>query len=151
MHIMLVFETHPFASLSLQQLYAILRLRAQVFVVEQECAYQDVDDKDEKSLHLCASYQGKLVAYARIVPKGISYANYVSIGRVVVLETERDKGWGHLLMQKALANCNTHFPNQKIKISAQAHLEKFYTQHGFVTTGKAYLEDGIPHIAMLHE
>lgn len=145
---MLSFRCASFQELTGEELYAILALRAAVFVVEQDCCYQDVDGKDQEGLHLMAKIDNVLVAYARILPKGISYADALSIGRVVTHSSYRGKGYGHQLVEEALIESKRRFPNQRIKISAQAHLEQFYTQHHFIPTGEHYLEDGIPHIAM---
>lgn len=146
---MLLLTIKTFEELSKKELYAILKLRTEVFVVEQNCPYQEVDGKDIQALHAFAYMKEELVAYARILKKGISYSDYISIGRVVVSLKQRGHGYGHELMNYALDKCSFYFPTQPIKISAQAHLEKFYNQHGFESTGEAYLEDGIPHIGML--
>ena len=146
---MLVFKTKTFDELSLQELYAILALRAEVFVVEQNCPYQDVDGKDEKGLHLLGMEKNQLLAYARILPKGVSYDEYTSIGRIVTAPQVRAKGYGHTLVEEAVKVTQTTYPTYTIKISAQAHLEQFYRSHEFVPTGEAYLEDDIPHIGML--
>ena len=146
---MLSFNCRRFSSLSLEELYAILALRAEVFVVEQNCAYLDVDEKDHKAYHILGTQNGELIAYARVLPKGVSYRDSVSIGRIVIAHKERGKNYGHNLVQYAITVCSTQFPNEKVKISAQAHLEKFYNVHGFKLTGKTYLEDNIPHIAMI--
>ena len=146
---MLVFKTKTFDELSLQELYAVLALRAEVFVVEQNCPYQDVDGKDEKGLHLLGTENNQLLAYARILPKGVSYEEYTSIGRIVTAPHVRAKGYGHALVDEAVKVTQTSYPEYSIKISAQAHLEQFYRSHEFVPTGEAYLEDDIPHIGML--
>lgn len=143
------FTTKSFDELSKKELYALLALRAEVFVVEQNCPYQDVDGKDIYARHVFAYLKEDLVAYARILEKGVSYTDYISIGRVVVSFKERKHGYGHQLMAYVLEQCAFYFPRQSIKISAQAHLENFYKQHGFKPTGEAYLEDGIPHIGMV--
>lgn len=140
--------TKEFLDLSVSQLYEILQLRAEVFVVEQTCDYQDLDGKDSKSLHVCGYENEKLIAYARIVLAGVSYSE-ISIGRVVVSPSRRSEGIGEILMKESLSQIFTHFGNQLVRISAQSHLAKFYGGLGFEPTGKAYLEDGIPHIEML--
>lgn len=141
-------KVKSFQELSVEELYAILQLRAQVFVVEQDCVYQDVDDKDFNSYHVCGYDAQKLTSYARIVHKGVSYAE-LSIGRVVVSPQYRGIKLGVELMNEALSFvANQHGP-EPIRISAQSHLRKFYADLGFVFTGKEYLEDGIPHIEML--
>lgn len=146
---MLSFYAKQFNELTTEELYTILALRAEVFVVEQNCPYQDVDGKDRKALHILAYVNDTLTAYARVLEKGISYQDYASIGRVVTNLENRGKKYGHELMVYSIGICQKHYPGQKIKISAQAHLEQFYKTHGFVATGEAYLEDGIPHIGML--
>lgn len=137
-----------FATLSVTQLYEILQLRAEVFVVEQTCDYQDLDGKDAESLHVCGYENEQLVAYARIVLAGVSYPE-ISIGRVVVSPKKRGEGLGKQLMDESLVWICEKYGTQPVRISAQSHLEKFYSEIGFKPTGKAYLEDGIPHIEML--
>ena len=130
-------------------MYALMALRQEIFVVEQDCPYLDADGKDQTSHHLMGfDDQGKMVAYTRLVPKGISYPQYASIGRVVTAASTRGQGIGKLLMQESIARCQEIFGGEIIKISAQAHLQKFYQDLGFEPTGEEYLEDGIPHIGM---
>ena len=136
-----------FDALSSQELYNLLQLRSEVFVVEQNCVYQDIDGKDEKAIHLIGEDNGKIVAYARLF-KPAAYFEQASIGRVVVKESYRDKKLGHLLMREAIRVIETHFEETKITISAQLYLKKFYESHGFVQTSEMYLEDDIPHIEM---
>ena len=144
------FQIKVFDSLSLQELYQIMVLRQEVFVVEQDCPYLDADGKDEVSLHVVGYHDNRLVAYSRIVPKGISYEKYASIGRVVTHPSVRGKGVGKLLMKQSIQACQKAFGNHiKIKISAQSHLTGFYDEFGFKTVGEGYLEDGIPHIGMI--
>ena len=138
-----------FGELSNIELYDILKLRAEVFVVEQNCPYQDMDDKDQNSLHLMFWENDYLIAYTRLLDKGISYPEYASIGRVVTSPTIRGKGIGKKLMAESIKVCIKHFGKTAIKISAQFHLKTFYEEFGFVTTGHQYLEDNIPHIAMI--
>lgn len=137
----------PFTALSVAELYSILQLRAGVFIVEQNCVYQDIDGKDVKALHLMGEYDGKIVAYARLFKSGDYFEN-TSIGRVVVDANYRDKKWGHDLMRAAIEGIETQFGETKITISAQLYLQKFYESHGFVQTSEMYLEDDIPHIEM---
>lgn len=138
-----------FDQLSLQQLYDIMALRQEVFVVEQDCVYLDADGKDQESIHLMAySEKGQLAAYARIMPKGLRYVNYIAIGRIVSSPAHRGKGIGRLLVQECLTQIRQLFGEQAIKISAQSYLLKFYESFGFQTVGEPYLEDGIPHVAM---
>ncbi len=136
-----------FDELSLQELYSLLKLRSHVFVVEQNCVYQDVDGKDEKALHLFGEFNDEIVAYARLFKAGDYFEN-ASIGRVVIHPDARDKKWGHLMMQKAIIGIESHFNTNKITISAQLYLKKFYESHDFVQTSEMYLEDDIPHIEM---
>ena len=136
-----------FDALSSQELYNLLQLRSEVFVVEQNCVYQDIDGKDEKAIHLIGEDNGKIVAYARIF-KPNDYFEQASIGRIVVKESYRDKKLGHLLMREAIRVIETHFEETKITISAQLYLKKFYESHGFVQNSDMYLEDDIPHIEM---
>ena len=139
-----------FEELGVQEMYEILQLRTEVFVVEQNCVYQDLDGKDNKSLHVSGYLNEVLVAYVRIVKAGVSYSE-IAIGRVVVSPAHRHKSLGHEVMTKAIEIVESQLGVQPIRISAQSHLEKFYGKLGFVSTGKAYLEDGIPHIEMLRE
>jgi ElaA protein len=139
-----------FEALSLQELYDLLQLRSEVFVVEQNCVYQDIDGKDSKALHLLGVENGITVAYARLF-KPNDYFEQASIGRVIVKESYRDKKLGHVLMREAIAGLRTHFDAEKITISAQLYLKKFYESHGFVQTSEMYLEDDIPHIEMKKE
>lgn len=143
----LQFKIRRFNELSTAELYAILQLRAQVFIVEQNCVYQDIDGKDAKALHVIAESDRKIVAYARLFKPGDYFEN-ASIGRVVVAAEYRDRKWGHDLMRKAIDAVATHFGENQITISAQQYLKKFYESHGFVQTSEMYLEDDIPHIEM---
>jgi ElaA protein len=140
----------PFNALSLNELYSLLLLRSEVFVVEQNCVYQDIDNKDQKALHLIGEFEGKIVAYARLFKPG-DYFDNASIGRVVIQPNYRDKKWGHEMMQQAITGIETHFGETKITISAQEYLQKFYESNGFVKTSEMYLEDDIPHIEMKRE
>jgi ElaA protein len=139
-----------FEALSTKELYALLQLRAEVFIVEQNCVYQDIDDKDEKALHLIGEDDGEIVAYARLF-KPHDYFEQASIGRVVVKEHSRSKKLGHILMREAIQVIKTHFDQRKITISAQLYLKKFYESHGFIQTSEMYLEDDSPHIEMKKE
>jgi len=139
-----------FTALSTSELYDLLQLRSEVFIVEQNCVYQDIDGKDRKALHLIGEYDSKIVAYARLFQAG-DYFEEASIGRVVVGMNYRDKKWGHDLMREAIAGIEAHFKTTKITISAQLYLQKFYESHGFVKTSETYLEDDIPHIQMKKE
>ncbi|MGB8706247.1 MAG: GNAT family N-acetyltransferase [Gillisia sp.] len=140
--------TKTFSELALQQLYEILRLRAEVFVVEQNCVYQDVDDKDQKALHILGYKNSELVAYTRCFKPGI-YFEEAAIGRVLVKENERKYGYGHEILKASISEIEKRYGTKKIKLSAQQYLLKFYESHQFKAVGEGYLEDGIPHIAML--
>lgn len=143
-------QIKSFEALSVNELYDILRLRSEVFVVEQNCVYLDIDKKDKLALHLFGKFEGKIVAYSRLFNAGISFKN-ASIGRVVVDANYRSKKFGHDLMREAIAGIMIHFSERKITIGAQLYLKKFYESHGFVQTGEVYLEDDIPHIEMKKE
>jgi len=145
---MLIWKTMPFTSFTVKELYEVLQLRSEVFVVEQDCVYQDIDFKDQKALHVLGYKNEKLVAYTRIFKPG-DYFEEASIGRVVVEQNERKYGYGHDLMKKSINVIETQLGTNTIHISAQTYLEKFYNTHGFVQTGEGYLEDGIPHIKMI--
>ena len=144
----LQFKIKRFNELSTSELYQLLQLRSEVFVVEQNCVYQDIDGKDEKALHLLGEIDHKVVAYSRIF-KANDYFENASIGRVAIAEKYRAQKWGHQLMQEAISGIENNFGIQSITISAQLYLKKFYESHGFVQIGETYLEDGIPHIEML--
>ncbi|UII81608.1 GNAT family N-acetyltransferase [Flagellimonas sp. CMM7] len=142
--------TKTFEELSTKELYQILQLRSEVFVVEQDCVYQDVDGKDEKALHVLGIKNKKIVAYTRIFKPGDYFKN-PSIGRVVVSKEERKYGYGKVIMEASVNQMNKRFPNNSIELSAQTYLIKFYTDLGFKTLGEEYLEDGIPHIRMIRK
>ena len=146
----LQFSFKAFTELNPHELYAYLQLRSEVFVVEQNCVYQDLDDKDQASLHVFVRQENKLVACARIVPAHTSYPD-ISIGRVIVSEAYRKQQLGHELMRYCIEQIHSRFGPQKIVLSAQAHLQNFYKKHNFVPTGAIYLEDGIPHIHMIKQ
>ncbi len=149
---MTTFSCKKFNELSLQELYDIMVLRQEVFVVEQDCPYLDADGKDPYSWHLMGvDENGKLVAYTRLLPKGISYKKYPSIGRVVTSPAVRGSGIGRELMKQSLLWMDKLFPGEDIKISAQCYLEEFYKSLGFSISGEEYLEDGIPHYPMLKQ
>jgi ElaA protein len=144
----LKWKLNYFKELSTEELYTILQLRNEVFVVEQNCVYQDADNKDSISFHLSGWDGGNLVAYCRILPPGVSYTE-ASIGRVVSSPQYRNKGYGKQLMNEAIINTLAQFGCNTIKISAQLYLQKFYEQLGFVKLSDSYMEDNIPHIEML--
>lgn len=141
------FKIKPFNELSTTELYEVLKLRIEVFVVEQNCIYQDIDGKDSKAIHVLGYYNGDLAAYCRIFDSGY-YFDEASIGRVIVSPKYRDKKFGHDLMKAAIETVEANFNKKQITISAQMYLQKFYESHGFVKTSEMYLEDDIPHIQM---
>lgn len=147
---MISFRCKPFYELTSHQLYAIMALRQEVFIVEQNCPYLDADGKDLKGWHLTGyDDDSKLMAYARLLPKGVSYENFVSIGRIATSSSVRGTGVGQSLMKAALDNMELLFPGESIKISAQSYLRNFYESFGFVVSGDEYLEDDIPHLPMV--
>ena len=141
------FVTKSFSELTTTELYKILQLRSEVFVVEQDCVYQDLDFKDQKSLHVFGFKNDNIIAYTRIF-KPRDYFDNASIGRVVVADTERKFGYGHDVIKASINAIKTHFNVDKITISAQKYLIYFYESHNFIQVGEEYLEDGIPHIRM---
>lgn len=140
--------TRTFDELSNIELYQIMRLRSEVFVVEQDCVYQDLDNKDQKALHVFGTKENEVVAYTRIFKPGDYFKN-TSIGRVVVAADQRKYGYGKQIMLASLNVIEERFPNTTVEISAQTYLLKFYTELGFERTGEEYLEDGIPHVRMI--
>ena len=139
----MIWEVKEWAELSTSEVENIFSLRSEVFVVEQDCVYQDIDGKDHKAKHVLGKKNNEIVAYARIFKPG-DYFKEASFGRAVVKKTERGKGAGDELVK----NCLKNMKDKSIKISAQSYLKKFYSSHGFNTEGEEYLEDGIPHTAM---
>ena len=137
-----------FEELTTNELYQIMRLRSEVFVVEQECLYQDLDNKDQKAIHVFAEVNNQVVAYTRMFAPG-DYFDNTSIGRVVVAKEQRKFGYGKRIMLASLDTATKKFPESPVEISAQTYLTKFYRELGFEPFGKQYLEDGIPHIRML--
>ncbi len=146
---MILFSTKPFGELSTQELYELLRLRSEVFVVEQNCPYADPDNKDQECLHVMGFDGTQLAAYARLVPPGLAYDS-AAIGRVAVAAAFRRHGYGKELMAYCMSECLRHFKTDTITISAQQYLERFYMDLGFVTKSDVYPEDGIPHIKMMY-
>lgn len=141
--------TKSFTELSIDELYKILQLRSAVFVVEQDCPYQDIDDKDRDAIHLWnVDQEGTITAYCRLLPAGISYKE-PSIGRVATALNIRNTGVGRIMMQKAISCIYDTWNLPAIRISAQLYLSRFYTSLGFEQVGEPYLEDNIPHIEML--
>jgi len=142
------FLVKTFSELNTSELYKILQLRSEVFVIEQDCVYQDLDFKDQKAVHVIGIKNDKIIAYTRIFKPG-DYFKEASIGRVIVDAKERKFGYGHDLMKASIKVIQKKFNTLKITISAQVYLKNFYESHGFKKAGDEYLEDGIPHIEML--
>lgn len=142
-------QSLTFDQLTTTQLFELLKLRVDVFVVEQACAYPELDDKDRhpQTRHLLGYQNGKIIAYARLLPKGLSYPS-VSIGRVATAADHRGNGLGKALVQQALTECARLWPSDNIEIGAQEYLTDFYASFGFTPTSAMYVEDGIPHIDM---
>ncbi|MEM8585315.1 MAG: GNAT family N-acetyltransferase [Bacteroidota bacterium] len=141
---------YRFDQLSAHLLYAIIQLRNEVFVVEQDCVYQDADGQDGSAIHLCGFGEAnELVAYARVLPKGTTYEDYPSIGRIIVSKSSRGLNLGTALVKRAIQECKSKFGGEGIAISAQCYLLDFYSKLGFVAEGEEYLEDGIPHKKMM--
>ena len=147
---MLDISVKTFNQLTLDELYYLLQLRSEVFVVEQDCVYQDIDGKDKKALHVIGKIDNTITAYTRIFKPG-DYFKEASIGRVVVKETERKFGYGYDLMKVSIEAVDAFYKVTKITISAQEYLAQFYMNLGFKQVGDGYLEDGIPHIEMLRD
>ncbi len=147
----LTWQTATLTQLSAEALYALLRLRVDVFVVEQNCAYPELDGKDTHpdTLHVLGrNAEGELIACARIVPPGLSYPQ-ASIGRVATAQSQRGSGLGHHLIEEALRQTQARWPQQDIQIGAQLYLQAFYEGHGFMAVSAPYLEDDIPHVDMI--
>lgn len=141
-------QLRSFEELTAHQLYQLLRLRSEVFVVEQQCIFLDMDNKDQQCYHLLGWKGELLAASTRLVPPGISYTE-MSIGRVVSSPLVRGTGIGRELMEVSVKACYELWGNAPIRIGAQCYLEKFYQSLGFEPEGEIYLEDGIPHIEMV--
>lgn len=140
--------TRHFDELTTRELYALLQLRSEVFVVEQHCVFQDMDNRDMQCYHVMGWTEGRLVAYTRLVPPGVAYPE-ASIGRVVTSPLVRGSGAGRLLMEKSIAELGRLFGKTPVRIGAQLYLVEFYRSFGFETSGDVYDEDGIQHIEML--
>tara|TARA_R110000822_G_scaffold43411_2_gene117189 strand:- start:54 stop:494 length:441 start_codon:yes stop_codon:yes gene_type:complete len=143
-------EIKRFQELDAQELYDVLQLRSEVFVLEQDCVYQDMDYKDQLALHIMGYKNSKIVAYTRVFKQG-DYFKEASIGRVVVRKSERQYGYGLEIMKASIEAIHKNFGTTSIHISAQKYLTKFYTSLGFKVVGEEYLEDGIPHFGMIRE
>ena len=145
----ITWTTKAFTNLTVDEYFEILHLRTAVFVVEQNCPYQEVDEKDRKSFHLFGKAEnGEVIAVTRILPKGVSY-DEISVGRVALKKEFRGKGIADTLMLETFKFIEKEFENQPVRISAQEYLLNYYSKHGFKQVGKGYLEDDIPHIEML--
>lgn len=142
------FQCKPFQELTITELYAILQVRTDVFVVEQACPYPEVDGKDQQCLHMFLEIEGDIAAYCRLLPPGISYEQ-TSIGRVLVHPAHRGKGLAQQMMKLAINTIEKEMNETTIKIQAQAYLQAFYEQLGFLVVSDTYLEDNIPHIDMV--
>lgn len=144
------FTFKHFSELTTTELYNILKLRAEIFVVEQDCVYNDLDNLDKDAVHQFIQKNGQIVAYSRLLKPGTRFNDY-SIGRVIVKESERGTGLGIKMMEEAKLFITTEWKAIKIKISAQKYLRKFYEDLGFSVITEEYMEDGIPHFGMLYE
>ena len=147
---MLTITVKSFDQLTTKELYDLLQLRSEVFVVEQDCVYQDIDGKDQKALHVLGFKDEILVAYTRIFKPG-DYFELASIGRVVVKDNQRKHKYGYDIMEASIQAIKAEYNQTKIKISAQCYLKHFYNNLNFFEVGEQYLEDGIPHIAMIYD
>lgn len=145
---MLKIKTKYFNELTITELYDLLQLRSDVFVVEQDCVYQDLDGKDKDALHVIGVKNKTIVAYTRVFKPG-NYFNEASIGRVVVAHNERHHKYGYEIMSASIEAVKDFYNETIIKLSAQTYLKKFYNNLGFTEEGDEYLEDGIPHIVMV--
>jgi ElaA protein len=139
----------PFEKLTPQQVHDLYRLRIAVFVIEQNCPFQDVDGADPKCWHLLGHSNGELVAYCRLVPAGVKF-DEPSIGRVITAQSVRGTGMGRVLMAEAMKRARELWPGHALRIGAQAHLERFYNEFGFTKSSEPYDEDGILHVEMHH-
>ena len=144
------FSIKTFSELSRDELYDILQLRSEVFVVEQDCVYQDIDGKDQKAWHVLGYKNNQLIAYSRIFDSG-DYFNLPSIGRIIVKENKRRFKYGNHLVDESIQFIHKKFEEKIIEISAQKYVINFYNSHGFIQQGDEYVEDGIPHVRMLRK
>lgn len=142
------FRIKTFNELTTEELYQILLLRSEVFVVEQDCVYQDLDNKDQKAIHILGIKEANLIGYSRVFNSG-DYFELPSIGRILIKEDQRKYKYGFKLVQESISYIEKNFTEQSILISAQKYLTKFYNSLGFIQQGEEYLEDGIPHIQMI--
>ena len=145
---MIKIDNYNFEDLTNKNLYRILQLRSEIFILEQQCLYLDIDDNDFKALHVIVKKRGKIIGYSRVMKKGNIYSKHSSIGRVLVSKSERRKNIGNTIIEYSIKILKKLYKNDPIKISAQTYLKTAYEKHGFVYKGEDYLEDGIPHCAM---
>tara|TARA_Y100000996_G_scaffold320822_1_gene256948 strand:- start:402 stop:848 length:447 start_codon:yes stop_codon:yes gene_type:complete len=145
---MIKIDHYKFEDLTNKNLYRILQLRSEIFILEQQCLYLDIDDNDFKALHVIVKKRGKIIGYSRVMKKGNIYSKHSSIGRVLVSKSERRKNIGNTIIEYSIKILKKLYKNDPIKISAQTYLKTAYEKHGFVYKGEDYLEDGIPHCAM---
>ena len=144
------YKIKAFEELNTRELYSILRLRSEIFVVEQNCVYQDLDNKDLSGYHLMAIDNNEILAYLRVLPKGVSYKE-ISIGRFVVRKDYRRKNLGLALLNKALRFIEEDLKEKEVRISAQVYVKELYKKAGFIEASEEYLEDDIPHVEMLYK
>ncbi|MBB6371199.1 GNAT family N-acetyltransferase [Chryseobacterium shigense] len=146
----IIWKIKIFNEFTVPELYAILKARIDVFVIEQNCPYPDLDNYDQKAVHIWAEEDGEILAYCRVFDKGIKY-DETSLGRVLTTEKARGKNLGRQLIKYAVEIIENRFHTSEIKISAQDYLLRFYSEFGFIDTGKKYLEDDIPHTEMIRK
>lgn len=144
----IVWKIKPFSELSTEELYQILKIRQEVFIVEQTCYYLDADGYDQQAVHIWAEKEGEILAYSRVFEPGIKYKE-ASIGRVLTNPNYRKNNLGKILIRFSINTIESRFRTQSIRISAQDYLLRFYSEFGFQDTGKKYLEDDIPHTEMM--
>jgi len=142
---------HSFQELNSSQLYDLLKLRQDVFIIEQECIYPDIDNLDQQCLHLLGYEGNQLIACLRLIPAASSHSGNLSLGRIITISQKRGIGLGSALMNETMTYLARHYSTEKVQLSAQHHLQSFYYKHGFMSIGEPYDEDGILHIAMLFD
>lgn len=143
----ITFRWYQFSELTLEQLYAALKLRAEVFVVEQQCPFLDPDEKDFAALHLLGTQNNQLVAYSRLLLPSSTQSSVI-FSRVLMIHPFRRQGYGKQLMAEIFRYCELHYPQIPVECSAQLYLQKFYEGYGMAVCGKVYIEDGILHVPM---
>ena len=145
----MIIEIKKFNELTINELYELLKLRAEVFIVEQKCIFNDIDDKDLKSIHIMIKTNNKIEAYLRVLEPGVSYSNS-SVGRVLVAKDSRKNGLARKIVKEGINYIINNFQNKNITIGAQEYLKDFYESLGFKAISQVYLEDGIPHLDMVY-